>query len=293
MSQKPVIKFEGCGGLYHYYMGICACLQDNYDVKELAFETTSGSNFGPAILFKNIPLLEHYKVWQKRKEHFVNNNSVYDILKNMKDFFHAHCKECYQLETNCQLENINHSIKIRNYDTNQIETISNFKNVDDYLFIVVASSYFPLPYLQTCMYSIERDTKYCDGCLDKYWYITIFLLPFLYLKDYLLSFFYKKEPHKEQENEYIIETELEILDEYILPIKYIFLIYYTIMGLFTNQHWLYHTGYYYADKHIKPKLDKLNIKPKPKEQVYSQDKYKDISNFKLKFDINTKQFINI
>ena len=75
MSQKPIIKFSGSGGLYHYYLGICACLQDNYDVNELAFETISGSNFGPALLYKNIPLLQQYIIIEKRKEHFINNNS--------------------------------------------------------------------------------------------------------------------------------------------------------------------------------------------------------------------------
>lgn len=53
MEPKVTLKFVGCGGLYHFYVGVCAYLQDNFDINDNCFETSSGSYLAPTIVKKN------------------------------------------------------------------------------------------------------------------------------------------------------------------------------------------------------------------------------------------------
>ena len=204
-----------------------------------------------------------------------------------------HLKESYAVDDNFDIKNINHKIKVKNYNTNEIEIISEYKNINDYLLICIGSAYMPFPFIKPYIYSKERNKCYCDGSLDKYWYLSFILLPFIYLREYIKYIFNIQNEDIEEENneEKIIDVNVEILNEYIKPIQYILYLYYVIIGYFTKQEWIYLRGYKYAEKNLKPKLQKLNINPKPEEQVSSLDINETIANFKIKYDEKMESFL--
>jgi len=294
MNTKVKLIFEGCGGLYHYYNGICANLQDNFDIKEIHFETSSLSGLGPVFLNNNLPMLQQYKLFEKRKTNLFNNNSFLDYIKYIPFLIYNHLLESYNLENKLNVNEINHTVKVRDDDKNNIEMISEYKNKEDYLVICVASSFIPIPFITNGLYSVERNKYLYDGSLDKYWYLKMLLLPFYYIIEYIKYIFNVNDNDNDNEiynNEKIINVEIEILNEYILPIQYILYIYYIIIGYFSNQGWLYSRGYCYAEKHLKPKLEKLNIKPRPDAQPFCLDINDSLAKFKIKYDIKREEFI--
>ena len=292
MNKKVKIKFEGCGGLYHFYGGVCANLQDNFDIKDIHFETSSGSNLGPIILNKNLPILQQYKLFESRKKKLYEDYSLFEYIKNMPIMGLNHLRECYKLGNKLNVNEINHTVKVRDYDKNNTEEISDFKNEEDYLVICIASAYMVIPFLTTCLYSKERNKKLCDGSLDKYWYLKIILLPFYFIKEYIKYIFnINNDDDVINNNEDCINIKVDILNEYILPVQYILYYYYLLVGYFSKQEWLYSRGYSYAERYLKPKLEKLKIKPRPNDQVYSLDINESVAKFKIKYDIKREEFI--
>jgi len=296
-NSKVKLKGFGSGGLFPFYVGIGAFLQDNYDLNCFDFETTSGSALMCVMFIHNFPIKKYYDLWCQRISYLIKNKSFFFVIKYFFDIIEGHHYELINLNKTNKIDDINHTIVVTNYTTNHKQNITSYFNKKDYVNMIVASCYFRIPFLYDYLYSKERNCYFCDGALDKYWYITIFLLPFIYLKNYFENLFIPDKNDKlstinDQTKEIIkeptIEISIDILNEYPLIIKFIMLIYYSVIGLYTQQNWLYQEGYQYAKTHLKPNLDKLNISPKPDSQVGSNDYYN--YDFKLNFNPTTKTF---
>mgnify|MGYP001498011409 CR=1 FL=1 len=295
-NSKIKLKGFGSGGLFPYYVGVGAFLQDNYDLNCFNFETKSGSGFMCMMYIYNFPMKTYYDLWYKRIYYLIENKSLYFVIKYFFDIIEAHHIELINLNNVKNINDINHTIIVTNYKTNYKQNITSYFDKKDYVNMIVASCYFRVPFLYDYLYSKERNAYFCDGALDKYWYINFFLLPFIYIKKQIDSFFIQKEDNSSIISDFnqnidpepIIEIPIDILNDYPLIIKFIIRICYKVIGLYTKQDWLYQEGYQYAKTYLKPKLDKLNISPSPETQVKSQYSYD--YDFKLNFNPITKTF---
>jgi hypothetical protein len=69
------------------------------------------------------------------------------------------------------------------------------------------------------------------------------------------------------------------------------MLYYSWVGIFTEQQWLFFKGYNDAKLFLAPQLDKYNLGTPLSTQVRSMYKTKNAKNPKVNFDIKTKTFI--
>ena len=293
-KNKVKIKGYGSGGLFPFYIGVGAYLQDHYDVNYLDFETSSGSSTMCIMLIYNFPILLYYDLWCDRIIHSIKNKSLLYVINNFFNMIEGHNYELINLKMKNKTHNhnIKHTIQVTNYKTNTKEKINKFIDKRDYVRMIVASSYFRVPFLFESIKFPTRNKEYCDGALDKYWYMYVLLLPFIFIKNQFTKNDTKKVNQKNKNdnnnNNNLITIKITLLKTYPFIIRYILLIYYTIIGLYTKQNWMVKEGYEYAHEYLKPKLDKYNIPPRPDNQIKSNDKYE--YDFKLNFHPNTKTF---
>ena len=288
--KKVILNFSGCGGLYHYYVGLCAYIQDNYDINDIEFTSVSGGNLPIFCLVNNIPCLTTYDLLVKRLNSY-NNNSLYNQVKFIYHLAFEHLLDVYNISKN-NVNSINydlnyHNIIINNFDTNLTETINNYKSIEDYLHIVIGSAYIPIPgYKKYWEVKTRNNQKYYDGSLSQYWYF--FLLFYIILYPIILLFNYLIPMKPSKNNEIIINPlSLDGCKSYGNIFSMLGL---TCVGITTEHKWMCFKGYIDGINILGPQLKKFKLNKPTNIQVKSTDMNHKFNNQKTNFDIKNMKF---
>ncbi len=233
------LNFKGSGGLYHYYFGICACLQDELDISSLRFRTSSGSGFPVMLLCMGLPVRTSYRRWVSRSVAFFRTNTIRAWVSGYYDLVYGYCYEIGKL-SQCPLWN--HTIIATDPSGNKCE-ISSYSGIEDYANVATASAYIPLPWCRPFWYVRTRNLKLYDGSLGRQ---TQAACPGILVSTTSLSG---------------NRAYGGVLCKW----------YYTLLGLVSDCDWMYDAGYSDATKFLLPKL--IHVPRRQKSQVCSTDEH--------------------
>lgn len=231
------LNFKGSGGLYHYYFGICACLQDELDISSLRFRTSSGSCFPVMLLCMGLPVRPGYRRWVSRSVAFFKTNAIRTWVSGYYDMVHRYCYEIGKLS---ESPHWNHTI-IATYPGGKKCEISSYSGIEDYAHVATASAYIPFPWCRPFWNVRTRNLNLYDGSLGRR---TQAACPGILVSTTSLSG---------------NRAYGGVLCKW----------YYTVVGLFSDCDWLYHAGYTDAQMYLLPKL--IHVPRRPKSQVRSTD----------------------
>lgn len=268
-KKKFTIHFGGSGGLYHHFFGVAALLQDNFDISSLNFESVSGSGFPCCCLSMGVPIRQIYRLWIKRKIFLIKNNNLLLFFKLFYKLVYAHTTEIGKIAgiSNDNLKNWSHRVKVSPLITKKPISINKFISSDDYAHLITASAFIPLPFKNFKAWNVQtRNELYFDGMLKYNWWIDIFLFPYYFTRKKRLN-----NSKLESKNIYLTITSINGNKPFGGLLG---LIYYTIVGIFTDCDWMYYRGYLDARDFLLPKLLKLGVPLSKKNQIKSNDKLK-------------------
>lgn len=230
------LNFQGSGGLYHYYFGICGCLQDELDISSLRFRTSSGSCFPVMLLCMGLPVRTGYRQWVSRSVAFFKTTSIRTWVSGYYDMVHRYCYEIGKLS---ESPHWNHTI-IATYPGGKKCEISSYSGIEDYAHVATASAYIPFPWCRPFWNVRTRNLNLYDGSLGCCTKPAAGLL--------------------------VSTTSLSGNRAYG---GVFYKWYYTVVGLFGDCEWMYDVGYNDAKQFLLPKL--IHVPRRPKSQVRSTD----------------------
>ena len=256
------IYFGGCGGLYHYFFGIAAFLQDNFDLTSLNFHSVSGSGFPCCCLAMKVPIRQIYRLWINRKLNLIKNNNYFSLLRLFYKLVYVHTAEIGKLSeiSDKDLKNWRHTVVVSPLITKNPISINNFHNADDYAHLITASAFIPLPFKGFKSWNVKtRNELYYDGMLQYNWWFSIFSWPYCVIKN-------PKRLSKREDSIYITTTSNNGTISFG---GWLGFLYYTVIGIFTDCDWMYYRGYIDAQKFLMPQLIKIGLLPAKKNQIKS------------------------
>ena len=274
-KKKFTIHFGGSGGCYHYFFGVAALLQDYFDISSLNFESVSGSGFPCCCLAMGVPIRQIYRLWINRKISLIKNNNLLSFFELFYKLVYAHTTEIGKIAdiSSDNLKNWSHQVKVSPLNTKKPISINEFISSDDYAHLITASAFIPLPFKNFKAWNVKtRNELFFDGMLKFNWWIDIFLFPYYFIRNFLSKFINKK---KSQNNNILESKNINLTITSINGNKpfggLLGLLYYTIVGIFTDCDWMYYRGYLDARNILLPKLLKLGVPLSKKNQIKSND----------------------
>jgi len=160
MTKKVQISFAGCGGMYHYYLGIAKVIQDNFILDNVIFGGVSGGCI-PAMLL----LLDHCI-------DTVHYNLNKAIIEESSEFITGSLFRYYKImrrHVNNFLESDSYKkvcgrlfVSLTNLNGFKNEIVSEWDSLDDFINCIQCSSFIPMTFEPKMWYN-HRNTRYIDG----------------------------------------------------------------------------------------------------------------------------------
>jgi len=248
-----VLNFSGSGGLYHYYFGICACLQDETDVSSLRFKTTSGSCFPVMLLCMGLPVRSGYRRWVSWSVGLFNRYRIFNSCEWISLYYKMVYRYCYEVGKVSETARWNHTITATKPNGKTCE-ISSYSCIEDYAHVATASAYIPLPWCRPFWNVKTRNIDLFDGSMGCR----------------------TKQPSG---LEILVSTTSLSGTRAYGGLFYKW--YYTLAGLVNDCEWMYDAGYSDAKRFLLPQL---NIPCAPKFQVSSTDEHNGLNSLRLYYD---------
>jgi hypothetical protein len=225
-------NMSGTGGMYPYVFGILGALQDNIDLNNIKFKTTSGSSYAVGVFLINKPMKQILNLFSKRMNKYSKKNQLFKFFENLNNFLYMHIFDIVSNISNYEKENIlkninlNHNIYIIDIKTKNKILIEKYSSIENWLDTIVASSsFFSYPDINCKHNSIYNNV--IDGD----------------------HFIYKK---KNNDDDDVMKFY------YFNDIRDLFV---NITGIYNTHIWLYDKGYNYCQENIIPDLiNKFPIK---------------------------------
>jgi hypothetical protein len=327
MSPKVHLKIGGSGGLYQYFFGVLSAVQDTCNIEDIQFETSSGSGFPVGTMCINLPLRLVYRIWEARKTSLLKTTPFSSVINSdFYDMVFAHTSELCRI-SGCDFTksdyNRKHTVSITRDDTEKIELINSFKNIEDYAHCLTASASIPFPWISSWKITTRENNKYFDGGLSKQWWKPIiFILIGIFLEISLLcifgikkgllficlvlSIYYTYQICRPNSNIGKIHESLENNKNNDLPTivletntlngntsygGFFLSLYYMLVGLGSDEDWLYHRGRIDGKNILAPQLKEKGVRNRPHTQLLSTSIDSRISTLHTRFDRNLHQFV--
>ena len=165
---KKNIFFGGCGGLYHYFLGISKIIQDEYDITDVNFSGISAGNVPAVLLALNINIEEYFNLYDLVLLENVRNKFTKSIF-NWNDMVKEVAFNILPDDVYIKLSNNFKSyVTILPYFENKV--VSNWNNKEDFIDTFIGSSFLPLFDKKLYQTIKINDIKYycIDGTLSNY-----------------------------------------------------------------------------------------------------------------------------
>jgi len=254
------LHLSGCVGLHHMMFGICAYIEEHYDLDKLKqIKTVSGSNYVGAALLSKYSTRSIWELWSKRLSALIKKYPISFLFK-LYEMILCHSNDILKKYSKKQTRK--HFILITYLFKLQKEWINNYSSLNDYRNCIIAGSFIPFISGITKIYYNFRNIKCIDGGLCNY-----------------------NITNNSETN--ITSTDTLVINgrnflSIITPIEYYKWMLYGLISTHDNHKIQFDTGYLYAQLFLKNELDKF-LHPRT-------SKSKKILPITGKLDWNGKEF---
>lgn len=163
MNPNLQISFAGCGGMYHYYLGIAKIMQRELDLDNIVFSGSSGGCIPALLLLLGIDIdIIHYELNQEilKEVNAYKFGSLWIWNKIFRKHIHDFLDEDVHTKVDGKL-----FISITRFPSMKNEIISQWKDKQDLIDCIQASCFIPMAFEFRPWY-IFRGNRYIDGAIS-------------------------------------------------------------------------------------------------------------------------------
>lgn len=244
--KQPCISLDGCAGLHHMMFGIASFIEENYSLENVNLKTISGSNYVAASLLSKFSTRSIWHAWSMRQSKLLEKYP-YSYFFKLYKMTEAHTLQI--LNSRAKQNFNNHYVLITYLFKFKKEWINKFHSNLDYVKCLIAGSFIPFFVAALQLRYYFRKIACLDGGIP--------FLPIL-------------NKHAVPKSDIRISTP--DFRKYISTYKFIKWLFYGLYSKHEHHKLQFNTGYSYAKKHLKNKLDKVLVN-NPQKFIQFEGKY--------------------
>lgn len=160
-KQKQII-FGGCAGMYHYFLGIAAVLQEKFDLSDVVFGCVSGGSFPALTLILDLPVRKMHETWNKEILKDLNE-SMLKAFSRLNGIVFEKSKKYLPADAHLRAKD-RLFVSLTEFPSLKNHIVHNWQTLDALLDCIQASCFIPI--FDTRFWTIFDQTRYVDGGLS-------------------------------------------------------------------------------------------------------------------------------
>jgi hypothetical protein len=160
MENIVQISFAGCGGMYHYYLGIAKVIQDNFELDNVVFGGVSGGCIPGLLLLLNANIDNvHYDL-----NHAIIKESASSWTGSLWRYYNIMRKHIHEYLKPNDYNKVQNKlfISLTNLDSRKNEIICSWDSNEDLINCIQCSAFIPMTF-EAKLWFNHRNSRYIDG----------------------------------------------------------------------------------------------------------------------------------